>query len=94
MRAVDAAGKPVTGLTPADFEVTGGGKTVPVGFVCHAPVTAGSFEIPPSILMALPAGSGTLNVAHVFNAIYPAFGSFDLFQATGRVVASQNVIYK
>jgi uncharacterized protein (TIGR03437 family) len=72
---------------------TAGGTTVPVGFVCHAPVTAGSFAIPPSILMALPAGSGTLSVAHIFSAIYPANGPFDLFQATGRVVVSQNVTY-
>ena len=28
--AVDAGGQPVPGLTPADFEVTAGGKTVPV----------------------------------------------------------------
>jgi hypothetical protein len=72
---------------------TAGGRTVPVAFVCHAPVTAGSFTIPPSILMALPAGTGTLNVAHLFNALYPAIGPFDLFQATGRVVVSQNVTY-
>ncbi|HEY6344369.1 MAG TPA: hypothetical protein VIY49_22985 [Bryobacteraceae bacterium] len=84
----------------SDIEIRGGtvmttpgGATVPVGFVCHAPVTAGSFAIPPSILMALPAGTGTLSVAHIFNAIYPANGPFDLFQATGRVVVSQNVTY-
>ncbi len=83
-----------------DIEIRGGtlmitasGATVPVGFVCHAPVTAGSFTIPASILMALPAGRGTLNVAHLFNAIYPANGPLDLFQATGRVVVSQNVSY-
>ncbi len=73
---------------------TAGGPTVPVGFVCHAPVTAGSFTIPPSILMALPAGAGTLNVAHLFSALYPSNGPLDLFQATGRVVVSQNVTYK
>ncbi|HEY1756485.1 MAG TPA: hypothetical protein VGG72_13880 [Bryobacteraceae bacterium] len=73
---------------------TAGGTTVPVAFVCHAPVTAGSFTIPPSILMALPAGTGTLSVAHLFSALYPANGPFDLFQATGRVVVSQNVTYK
>jgi uncharacterized protein (TIGR03437 family) len=72
---------------------TAGGTTVPVGFVCHAPVTAGSFAIPPSILMALPAGSGTLSVAHLFSALYPANGPFDLFEAFGRVVVSQNVTY-
>jgi len=82
-----------------DIEIRGGlvtntaGGAIPVGFVCHAPVTAGSFAIPPSILMALPAGSGTLSVAHLFNALYPANGPFDLFQATGRVVFSQSVTY-
>jgi hypothetical protein len=65
----------------------------PVAFVCHAPVAAGSFAIPPSILMALPPGSGTLSVAHFYNALDPADGLFDLFQAIGRVVASQNVTY-
>jgi hypothetical protein len=73
--------------------LTQGGSTLPVAFVCHAPVTAGSFAIPPSILMALPAGSGTLSVADLFNALYPANNPFDLFQATGRVVFSQNVTY-
>jgi uncharacterized protein (TIGR03437 family) len=83
-----------------DIEIRGGltttvgGTTVPVAFVCHAPVTAGSFAIPPSILMALPAGTGMLSVAHLFSALYPANGPFDLFQATGRVVVSQNVTYK
>jgi hypothetical protein len=59
---------------------TAGGAVLPVGFVCRAPVTPGSFAIPPSILMALPAGTGTLSVAHIFNAIYPANGPLDLFQ--------------
>ena len=44
--------------------------------------------------MALPAGSGTLNVAHLFSALYPANGPFDLFEAFARVVVSQNVTYK
>jgi uncharacterized protein (TIGR03437 family) len=72
---------------------TAGGATVPVAFVCHAQVTAGSFTIPPSILMALPAGAGTLSVAHIFSAIYPPNGPFDWFQAVGRVVISQSVTY-
>jgi hypothetical protein len=73
---------------------TAGGATLAVSFSCHAPVTAGSFAIPPSILMALPAGAGTLNIEHTFNAIYPANGPFDFFEAFGRVgLAPQIVTY-
>jgi uncharacterized protein (TIGR03437 family) len=82
-----------------DIEISGSavtatatGAPLTVGFSCHAPVEAGSFTIPPSILMALPAGRGTLNVEHTFNALYPANGPFDLFQAFGRVGPSSQIV--
>jgi hypothetical protein len=50
--AVDAAGHPVTGLTPADFEVTGGGKTVPVIRLSHFDTTRNT-AVTPTELPAL-----------------------------------------
>ena len=33
-------------------------------FVCNAPVSAGTFTVPPVVLLALPAGSGSLSVGN------------------------------
>jgi hypothetical protein len=33
-------------------------------FVCIAPVTAGTFTVPPPVLLALPAGNGSLSVSN------------------------------
>jgi len=36
-------------------------------FVCDAPANAGSFLVPPAVLLALPAGSGSLSVSNYTN---------------------------
>jgi len=38
-------------------------------FVCDAPVSAGTFTVPPAVLLALPAGSGSLQVSNYTNPV-------------------------
>lgn len=44
-----------------------GGQIVSLGFVCTAPVGAGTFTVPPSVLLAMPQGNGTLIVQNLSN---------------------------
>jgi uncharacterized protein (TIGR03437 family) len=56
-----------TGGAPASFVYIGGtssSSTASASFVCYAPVSAGSFTVPPYVLLALPAGNGTLGVTN------------------------------
>jgi hypothetical protein len=53
----------ITGASTATIN----GKSVSVSFVCYAPVSAGQFTVPPPVLLALPAGSGTLDVGDYTN---------------------------
>jgi uncharacterized protein (TIGR03437 family) len=53
----------ITGASTATIN----GKSVSVSFVCYAPVSAGQFTVPPPVLLALPAGSGSLNVGDYTN---------------------------
>ena len=36
-------------------------------FICNAPASAGTFTVPPGVLLALPAGSGGLEVSDYTN---------------------------
>jgi uncharacterized protein (TIGR03437 family) len=38
-------------------------------FVCDAPVSAGTFTVPPVVLLSLPAGSGSLQVSNYTNPV-------------------------
>jgi uncharacterized protein (TIGR03437 family) len=69
-------GVPVTwtGGGAGSYVVIGGGSTATVGgqqvtvsFTCAAPASAGQFTVPSYILLALPAGSGTLAVDNYSN---------------------------
>lgn len=44
-----------------------GGSITSVSFTCNAPVSAGTFTVPPPVLLALPAGSGDLEVSNSTN---------------------------
>jgi uncharacterized protein (TIGR03437 family) len=61
----------ITGDSTANI----GGKSTTVSFTCQAPVSAGSFTVPVPVLLALPAGSGSLTVTDATN--------FQTFTATG-----------
>lgn len=58
--AIDAAGKPVPDLTPADFEVTGGGKTVPVIRLSYFDATRNT-AVTPTKLPALELTSAQIH---------------------------------
>ena len=70
------------------------GKTVTGSFTCQAPLSAGTFTVPPPVLLALPAGSGTLSLTDT--------GSYQTFTATGldfgfistTAAVTENVQYK
>jgi hypothetical protein len=51
------------------------GRQVTVSFSCTAPVAAGTFTVPVPVLLALPAGQGSLSVSD--------FTNFQTFTATG-----------
>jgi len=52
-------------------------------FTCDAPVGAGSFTVPPAVLLALPAGSGTLTVSNYTNPTSPTIPDLDFAFAMG-----------
>jgi uncharacterized protein (TIGR03437 family) len=62
-------------------------------FECAAPIAAGTFTIPPSVLLALPAGGGGLQFGTYFFAITTAPG-FNLAYATGSNVVSIPINWK
>jgi hypothetical protein len=43
------------------------GQTTTVSFTCNAPVSALTFTVPPAVLLALPAGIGSLSVGNSTN---------------------------
>lgn len=69
------------GASGTYVDITGGstavinGKSVSVSFVCNAPISAGQFTVPVPVLLALPAGSGSLSVG--------SYSNQQLFTATG-----------
>ncbi len=53
----------ITGSSSATIN----GQFTLVGFTCSAPVSAGTFTVPPPVLLALPAGNGSLSVGNSTN---------------------------
>jgi len=56
-----------TGGAPGSYVYIGGtssSSTATASFTCYAPVSGGSFTVPSYILLALPAGMGTLGVTN------------------------------
>ena len=56
-----------SGGAPGSFVYMGGSSsssTATASFTCYAPVSAGSFTVPSYILLALPAGNGTLGITN------------------------------
>jgi hypothetical protein len=72
---------------------TNNGKTVSVGFVCFAPVGAGQFSIPAPILLALPAGSGSLSVGDYTNLQLFTAPGLDLGLLIGGSLTSKTLSY-
>ena len=53
----------ITGSSSANIN----GQVTSVGFTCNAPVSAGQFTVPPAVLLALPAGNGSLSLSNSTN---------------------------
>ncbi len=69
------------------------GTTVSASFVCTAPLSAGSFTVPPAVLLGLPQGSGTLGIS--VNTGFSTFTAtgLDIGSVFGNVSFSENVQY-
>lgn len=93
-----ANGQNVTwsGGAPGSFVYLGGtssSATATASFTCYAPVSAQSFTIPSYILLALPAGSGTLGITNETTPVsFPASG-LDYGYAAGIVTFSISPTY-
>jgi hypothetical protein len=65
-----------------------------VRFYCHAPSAAGQFTIPPSILLALPAGSGYVSVTNATAPQTVTATGLDVGLATASAVFRINTIFR
>jgi uncharacterized protein (TIGR03437 family) len=68
------------------------GKSVTVSFVCLAPVSALQFTVPPPVLLALPAGSGSLSVGNYSNVKLFTAPGLDLGLLNGDSLTSKSPI--
>jgi hypothetical protein len=68
------------------------GKSVTVSFVCLAPVSALQFTVPPPVLLALPAGSGSLSVGNYSNVKLFTAPGLDLGLLNGESLTSKSPI--
>jgi uncharacterized protein (TIGR03437 family) len=62
-------------------------------FVCDAPVSAESFTVPPAVLLALPAGSGSLMVSNYTNPVSANIPDVDFSYAEAYVSTSIDATY-
>jgi uncharacterized protein (TIGR03437 family) len=72
---------------------TVGGQTVTVTFICNAPASAETFTVPPAVLLALPAGSGSLSVENSTNPQTFTASGLDLGYVTAAVLVGIGATY-
>jgi hypothetical protein len=84
------------GFPNGDVEIEGdvGDQYGTVRFYCHAPSGAGQFAIPPSILLALPPGSGGLLVTNATAPQTVSASGLDVGLAVGTAITRLNATYK
>jgi uncharacterized protein (TIGR03437 family) len=69
-------------------------QSLTVTFICNAPVSAGQFTVPPAVLLALPAGNGSLSLNNSsLPQIFSASG-LDLGFKIAGVSSAENVPYQ
>jgi len=78
----------ITGTSSA----TVNGQSVSMGFTCLAPVAAQQFTIPSSVLLSLPAGSGSLSVGDYTNLSLFTAPGLDLGLLIGSNATSKSPI--
>ncbi len=76
------------------FEGAVGNQLGTVRFYCHAPTSAGQITVPPSILLALPAGGGTLDITNTTAVQAISASGLDLGLAAGTVIFGLDTTFK
>jgi uncharacterized protein (TIGR03437 family) len=84
------------GFTGGDVEIVGniGDQYGTVRFFCHAPSAAGQIVVPPSILLAMPAGSGSLDITNLTAPQAITATGLDTGFAVGTVIFKLGVTLK
>ncbi len=91
-----------SGGTPESYVTISGQSSVVAGapgspsaaFGCNIPVSAGQFTVPPSVLLALPAGSGSLTIQNFTQPVPFAATGLDFAYAQGSMNASTQVSWR
>ena len=76
------------------FEGAVGNQLGTVRFYCHAPTSAGQITVPSSILLALPAGGGTLDITNTTAVQTISAPGLDLGLAAGAVIFGVDTTFK
>jgi hypothetical protein len=80
----------ITGSSTATINA----KSVSVTFSCQAPLSAGQFTVPPSVLLALPASAnGSLAVGDFTNTQLFTASGLDLGVVIGENLTSKTLAY-
>jgi uncharacterized protein (TIGR03437 family) len=84
------------GFPNGDVQVNSGvgGPFGTLRFYCHAPSSAGQLTIPPSILLAMPPGGGTLVVTNYTAPQTVSASGLDVGLAAGTVLFKLNTTFK
>jgi uncharacterized protein (TIGR03437 family) len=64
-----------------------------VTFTCYAPLAAGTFTVPPAVLLSMPSGSGTLTVGVLATPSAFTAPGLDFGVTTGAIGYTQTVTY-
>jgi uncharacterized protein (TIGR03437 family) len=72
---------------------TSSSSSVSSSFTCYAPVSAGAFTVPSYVLLALPAGTGTLGITNEANPVSFTASGLDTGILFGGVTFSINATY-
>jgi hypothetical protein len=91
-----------TGGAPQTYvTISGRSSSVPdapaspsAAFACNIPVSAGRFTVPPSVLLALPPGSGSLAIQNFTQPVPFAATGLDFAYAQGYMSASTQVSWR
>jgi hypothetical protein len=91
-----------SGGTPGTFvQISGGssatvnGTSYTVGYICNAPIAPGTFTVPPSVLLVLPASqNGSMSVGDSSNITLFTASGLDLGLAAGSSQTSRTVAYQ
>ena len=87
-----------TGGSPGTYAQISGDAVSTAGFsgqfICNAPVSAGTFTVPSAVLLALPAGTGSLSVSNYANPTAVSIPNLDFAYATSYASTSITATYQ